>query len=210
MHTTLATVSLALLLATPLVAQDSTRRAPRPPSPSAETVLRLRQELELSEAQLRELHALRREALAARQARIAEVMEQRSRLLAGEITREELRAEMAKRREAGRDRVSARDDRVATVLTEGQRARLSELRLQALERQARMRRAPGARGTPRSGDRYGPGRRGPGGEPRLGPGIGPRWHRSPGDRMAPRMRRWEQPLGGLEMRPRVPRERRER
>jgi len=195
---TFAAVSLALGLAAPTVAQDSTARSPRlPPTPSAETVLRLREKLELTEEQVAQLDALRREALATRQAHMAQMMELRSRQLAGELSPEEWRAEITKQRDEARERMGTRDDRVAGVLTEAQRERLTDLRRQEWRQQGWM-----GRGERWGRGRFGPGMGGPGG-PGLGdePGPGPRWDRMPGGGMGPRggppggwgMRRWGPP-----------------
>lgn len=179
---TLGTLSLALAMAFPGAAQDTTTRAPRTaPAPSAETALRLRQELELTEEQVSQLDALRREALATRQAHMAQMMELRSRQLAGELALEEWRAEMAERRDEARERAGALGERVGGVLTDAQRERLSELRRQEWRQQGRMGRAGRW-----EGGRIGPHMRGPRGSAWGGPGAGSRWDRMPRDGMGPR------------------------
>jgi len=195
---TLGVLSLALAMAAPGSGQDSTTRSLRtPPGPSAETVLRLREKLELTDAQVAQLDALRREALATRQAHMAQMMELRSRQLAGELTPEECSAEMAKRRDQAREQMGARDDRVAGILTETQRTQLTELRRHEWRQQGWM-----GRGGRRDGVRFGPGMRGRGGSGwGYGPDAGPRWDRMPRGWMAPGMGPWGEPRGGRGMRP---------
>jgi len=194
---TLGTLSFALAMAAPGVAQDSTARAARtPPAASAETVLRLRQELELSGEQVSQLDAVRREALATRQAHMAQMMELRSRQLAGELSLEDWRTEMTKSREDVHERLGAQDGRVAGILTEAQRTQLTELRWQARRQQGWM-----GRGGRRGGG-FGPNMRGPAGPGwGYGPGAGPRWERMPRGRMAPGMGPWGGRRGGWGMRP---------
>ena len=195
---TLGTLSLALAMAAPGVAQDTTTRAPRTaPRPSAETVMRLRQELELTDDQVSQLDALRRDALATRQAHMAQMMELRSRQLAGELALEEWRTEMTKSRDDARERMDAQGERVAGVLTDAQRERLTELRRQEWRQQGRM-----GRGGRWEGGGFGPNTGGPRGAGwGFDPGRAPQWHRMPRGQMAPGMGPCGEPRDRSGMRP---------
>lgn len=106
------------------------------PGMSPEALLRMRQELGLTEAQVTRLEALRREGLAARRDQMAEMMDLRSQLQAGQITREQLRERVQARAEARRAAADQRPvDRAREVLTEQQRLRLAERQVDQMRRQ---------------------------------------------------------------------------
>lgn len=149
-----------------------------------ETVMSLRERLELTEEQITALDQIRREAVERRNAEMAEVAEMRSRLRAGQIRPSEMMAFMEERRDADSGVAEARRERIAGVLDEAQLETLQALRLRAAVRgRAGMRgqRGPafgpnGRRGVPGRGFRGGPDR-GDG----LGRGI--RGARGPGEEL---------------------------
>jgi len=169
-----------------------------------EALLRLREELGLTEQQVARLEALRQEGVAARRDRMAEMLERRSQLEAGRITREQLREQMQARAAARQGAAGQRPmDRAREVLTDQQRLRLAERQVERMQRQMQVQRMQGMRGRmqERQGRGMQPGeRRRPMGRPgvlpgdRGGAGAGPgmpgmrqRWMERP-DSMAPRMR----------------------
>ena len=94
MNCTALAAALTILAGGGVAAQD---RPPTGPTmaPDAETVLALRDRLELTDEQVEALHRIRRERLEARSSRREAMDELRSRLRAGEITRQEMRASVA-------------------------------------------------------------------------------------------------------------------
>ncbi len=188
---------LALALALPLVAQtppaDQPARPPELPI-GAERALGMRAQLGLSAQQIDRLEAIRKTQLEGRQARMSEMLDLRSRLEAGDISRDRFRAELEARRETVRVRTPAEGSRVRDILTDAQREKFGTLRREAM----RERRFAGRGGSFRRGGgrgavvfgRSGFGRRG------FGPGRLPGFRRAPGNRgMGPGL-----PPGG---RPRV-------
>jgi hypothetical protein len=132
----LLTSALAIGMVAAAQAQPPARR----PGMAAETALRLRERLQLTEDQVTRLRAAREEAVAARRAEINEMLELRSRLRAGELTRQEFRNRVRSRAESLRVRLGARGDQVARILTETQREQLRELGRGVVRREAmRMR-----------------------------------------------------------------------
>lgn len=141
---------------------------------SPEMVLRLREQLSLTDAQVNRLEALRQEGIAARRDRMGEMLDLRSQLEAGRITREQLQEQVRARAEAARGAAQqGAGERVRAVLNDQQRVRLAELQVQRLQREVRMQR--GARQAPRAGAGRGAGpaprpmmrRQAPGRMPRL-------------------------------------------
>lgn len=109
----------------------------RQAGPAPEMILRLREELSLTDAQVARLETLRQEAVAQRRERMAEMLEQRSQMQAGRVTREQVQERMRARMEE-RQAAPAAGDRVRAVLTDQQRVRLAELQVERLQRQVRM------------------------------------------------------------------------
>ncbi len=132
------TMGLVLITAAPLAAQGPRARQ-RPLAP--EMALRLRDTLQLSPDQVRQLRTLREEHIKARQGDFAARMELRSRLMAGEITRQEFRTRMTEQINAMETRREQRGDPARAMLNDAQRERL-----QVMQRDIRQRMA--ARGGP--------------------------------------------------------------
>jgi hypothetical protein len=123
-----------------------------------EAIMRARESLALTEAQISQLDAIRREIVAERSAEQAEMAELRSQLSAGQIRQSEVMAAQEDRQAAAEGRVEARRARIDAVLTEEQRASVELLRNRADRVRDR-------------GQGFGPGpRMGRGG---AGPGFGP-------------------------------------
>lgn len=130
---TLLTIGLGLTLAAPALAQhpgyhrghggDQPRQRPI----SAEAALRHREQLKLTERQVTDLTAIRREGLKARQEQIAARMELSSRFRAGELSREEFRNQMHGRRDGAAPLARQHQERVHGVLDETQRTALSDM-----------------------------------------------------------------------------------
>lgn len=145
-----------------------------------EAIMQMREQLELTEAQLSSLEEIRRETIQRRVATLAEAAEVRSQLSAGQIKRSEMMAFMEDRQEANAGVAEAVRERVSGILTEDQRASLQEIgaRRQAFARgQARGNRGGsvgvrgGFRGRPGAGMRPGRGFRGRG-DGAAAPGAG--------------------------------------
>ncbi len=113
-------------------------------SGGVERILQLREELELTDEQISALNEIRAEALERRQAEFAFMMELRSDLQAGEITRSQMREALAERREAHQGRAEPDRERLRGVLSEEQLDALADRgRMQARRDGVRGRR-PGA------------------------------------------------------------------
>jgi hypothetical protein len=127
--------------------------------PAPELVLRLREELNLTEAQINRLEALRQEGVTAQRDRIAERLDLQSQLQAGRITREQVQERMRARAEAAQATPQPIGERVRAVLNDQQRLRLAELQVQQMQRQLAMQRGgrQALRGSPGRG--VGPGQR---------------------------------------------------
>jgi hypothetical protein len=93
-----------------------------------EAIMRARESLALTEAQIGQLDAIRREIVAERSAEQAEMAELRSQLSAGQIRQSEVMAAQEDRQAAAEGRVEARRARIDAVLTEEQRASVELLR----------------------------------------------------------------------------------
>jgi hypothetical protein len=132
--------------------------------------MRARETLALTEGQITQLDAIRREIVSQRSAERAEIDELRSRLEAGQIRQSELMAAQEARADAAQGRAEALRARIDAVLTEEQRASVELMRGRADALRDRPLGGPG-RG-------FGPGigRGGPGG---FGP-AGPRGRRGGG------------------------------
>lgn len=147
-------LAVPLIVATflPAAAQPHGGRQAAPRLLSAETVLAMRERLALSPEQIARLTAVRREAVAERQGHLARMIELRSELAAGEITRDAFAARTAGFRDSIRVRADARAEQIRGILTADQRERLAELRGRHFDREWRgPRRGPrdGARGLAR-------------------------------------------------------------
>jgi Spy/CpxP family protein refolding chaperone len=166
--------------------------AMRGEGPGVESVMRMRDRLELTDEQIERLDAIRQEAVERRTAHQAQMAELRSQVLAGEMTREELREQVEARWEASEQVREAQRARVDEVLTDAQREELEELGAQA--RAFRMGRRSGlrqGRGVRTGGQGFAPGMRGPGARgQRFMPGDGPRFERGMPGRMPMRGRGW--------------------
>jgi LTXXQ motif family protein len=186
----LLTGGLALALALPLVAQTPPADQPAGPPElpiGAERALGMRARLGLSAQQIDRLEAVRKTQLESRRARMSEMLDLRSRLEAGDISRDRFQAELQSRREAMGARTPAAGSRVRDILTDGQREKFRTLQREAM----RERRFAGRGGSFRRGGgrgaaafgRSGFGRRG------FGPGRAPAFGRAPGNRgMGPGLR----------------------
>lgn len=140
--------------------------APELSAQSVELILRNREELELTEAQVQQLDAIRREIVQERNAAMAEMAELRSQLAAGLIRESQVLAAREQREEGAQARAEQRRARIDAILTDTQREELLTLRRQGV----RARFAPG-----RQGPGFGPWRPGfaPGrGFPGRAPGFG--------------------------------------
>ena len=134
----LLTLGLLLIAAAPLTAQASrARQRPLPP----EAALRHRTELQLTDAQVKQLRALREETMKNRQADMAARMELRSKLMAGEITRQEFRTQRTERINAMETRREQRGDPARALLNDTQRERLQSLQQEMRQQRAAQGRA---------------------------------------------------------------------
>lgn len=193
------TLTLTLAGAVPVVAQQPPARQPRAqaqpapaerPEPPAmagrrmaglglagrpqsgltpEALLRMREQLVLTEAQVTRLEALRQEGVSAQRERMAAMLDLQSQLRAGRITPEQARERrQAMVTERAPSTQAPIGERARGVLTDQQRIRLAELQVEQLRRQLQVERMRGARGAP--GGRMGqPGRSGIRGQAMIGP-----------------------------------------
>jgi hypothetical protein len=120
-----------------------------------ESIMRLRESLELSEDQVSQLDAIRRENVQQRTAEMARTTEVQSQYAAGLIQRSDVMAAMEERQEAARGRDGQQRERLQSILTEGQQESLNDLRRQnrtsaGRGRAARERAGPGFRSDRRS------------------------------------------------------------
>jgi len=138
-----------------------------------EAIMRARETLALTDAQISQLDAIRRQIVAERSAENAEMAELRSQLAAGQIRQSQVLAAQEERQAAAEAQMEARRARIDAVLTEEQRASVEAMRTRA----DRVRdRRPGIAAGPRAGrgGGFGPGNVGPG-RPGFGRGgFGPR------------------------------------
>ena len=91
---------------------------------NVEAALRLKQELKLSDAQVSQLEAVRKEIVAERQADASERIDIQSRRMAGLIAEDAVRKQFDSRRDALRQSMQQRRDRVAGILSEQQQEQL--------------------------------------------------------------------------------------
>jgi len=158
-----------------------------------EAIMRMRERLELTDAQISELDGLRSQGVTRRNAQMATMAELRSRMAAGEIQRSEIIATMEAQREGADGIREQHRARIDAILTEGQRESLQQM--QRVGRAFQAGRAAGAaRGGPAgrgmraqrgSGGGQGIRARGPAGR---GPGAGMRGRGGQGDQRGPPMR----------------------
>ena len=118
------TLGLMLVAGAPLSAQGlRPRQRPLPP----EAALRHRAELQLTNDQVRQLQSLREETIRNRQAQMATRMDLRSKLMAGEITRQEFRTRTTEQINAMETRREQRGDPARALLNDTQREKLQSL-----------------------------------------------------------------------------------
>lgn len=170
----LALVALAVLGANDLSAQaEATQRRPGPRGGAdAETIMAMRDRLELTDEQIAALDEIRSETVALRNSHRSAMAEMRSRFQAGEIERSELMAFMEDVRSSAPATREQRRERIEAVLDEAQLETLSRIRA---ERRAFARgRASTRRGGPAMRGGRGPAMRdGRGPAVRGGRGFGP-------------------------------------
>ena len=189
----LLTAGLVLLFTVPLPAQNQPSRQGPPQTPrrqagiaapamrnrlegnGPEAILRMKDQLKLTEAQLSNLETLRQEGVTRRREALGRTLDERSRIAAGLLSREDQVTALRERAEASRAAESAFAERVRGVLSSEQRVRLAELEVDRLRQGLRRQGQPGA------------GRRGGGGFRGGRPGD-PGWGFAPGARPAARGR----------------------
>ena len=138
--------------ATPVVAQGPGPAPRRPAGPvNVEAALRMREQLKLTDSQVTQLEALRKELVTQRQNQAREMIDMQSRAAAGLIEREEMRKQMQSRGESMRSAMEQRGERMERILTDAQREQLARAR--ANGRRAELRRAGRAPGAPRAFER---------------------------------------------------------
>lgn len=142
-----AMAALLVGMATPAAAQQGfggPRFEGRGPGGGVEAVLRQRESLKLSEAQVNQLESLRKEIVAQRQNEARDMIDLQSRIAAGQVEREEARKQMESRREELRNTMEQRRERLEKILTDAQREQLrSQLRENFRDRRGDMRRPRG-------------------------------------------------------------------
>jgi Spy/CpxP family protein refolding chaperone len=155
-----ALAALLVTVATPVFAQQrDTMRAPRGErmqrermemrerfggrgfGGGVESMLRMRESLKLSDAQVNQLEALRKEIVAQRQNQARDMIDLQSRIAAGQLDREAARKQMEARRETMRTTMEQRRERLDKILT-------AEQREQVLRAELRAERMRGPRGRP--------------------------------------------------------------
>ena len=144
-----ALAALMVVTALPALAQQPDRDRPqmrggagfngRGFGGGVEAILRNRESLKLSEAQMSQLEALRKEIVAQRQNEAREMIDLQSRIAAGQLERDEVRKQMESRRDAMRNTMEQRRERMEKILT-------AEQREQILRQQLRAERMRGPRG----------------------------------------------------------------
>lgn len=122
---------------------DSVRRqrARQEQGPSPEAMLRMREQLGLTEAQVARLEALRQETVAAQRSRMAATLDIQSQVRAGQITPEQARERMQAQAPAASQQPVG--ERVRSVLTDQQRLRLAEQQVEQMRRQLQARQGRG-------------------------------------------------------------------
>lgn len=153
----IALTALLALLSVPVAAQDDDqeRRGMRRGA-DIESIMSIRERLELTEDQVRQLDALRAEEVERRGADRAAMAEMRSQLRAGQIERSEMMAFMEQRRDARPEIAEATRSRIDEILQPEQRESLDQYRAErrAYERGRQSgRREAGMRGRGGGGER---------------------------------------------------------
>lgn len=145
----IALSALVAISAADIAAQDEVeaRRAARG-MPGVEAIMGMRERLVLTEDQIADLDAIRRESVQRRNADTAELAEIRSQFAAGQIERSEVMAFMEGRRDANQGAEERQHERLDAVLTEAQVESLHEVR-------RRTRGVAGGRNGVRRGNRDG-------------------------------------------------------
>jgi len=155
--------------------------------PGAEGVLRLKTQLALTEDQVKRLDQIREEVVKQRTAHMAQMMELRSKVRAGEMKPEDMRKAMEAQRDATAQARTQRLQRVRAVLNDTQEQKIEQMQARArafmMGRRSAMRRGwmgrmGGGRGWMRGGRGFAPrmqaGMWGRGGfGPGMGRGMGP-------------------------------------
>ena len=113
---------------------------------NVERIMRARETLALSEDQISQLDAIRREIVSQRSAERAEMDELRSQLAAGQIRQSQLMAAQEARADAAQSRAEDVRTRIEAVLTEEQRASLELMAARGRGGARRPGFAPGGRG----------------------------------------------------------------
>ncbi len=129
-----AVAALLIASATPAVAQQPDRVERRGFGGGVESVLRMRESLKLSDAQLNQLEALRKEIVVRRQNEARDMIDLQSRIAAGQIESDEARKQMENRREAMRGTMDQTRERLEKILSAEQR---EELQAQLKERRGK-------------------------------------------------------------------------
>jgi LTXXQ motif family protein len=130
-----------------------------------EMIMQARERLELTDAQISQLDALRRTGVARRTAAMAEMAELQSQLTAGQIQRSEVMAAMEARRDESDGIARAHRTQIESILTEAQRESLQQAaqqrgRAQRAGQAARMRQGARSQGARSQGARSQRGMRG--------------------------------------------------
>jgi Spy/CpxP family protein refolding chaperone len=143
-------------------------------APGIEGVMRMRDRLELTEAQIQQLEQIRQEAVERRNAHRSQMDELRSRVMAGQADAAELREQIEANRANSEEIRQAERERVEAILNEGQRNQLQQMRDRAQAFRMGRRSALRGEGRGMGGARPGmrPGMRGGRGF-RPGAGMGP-------------------------------------
>lgn len=132
-----AAVFAAVMALAPLhIAAQQGPRAQRgqavgPRGAGVEMILRQREQLELTDNQVKQLDQIRQESVQRRTAHQAEMAEMRSKVLAGELKVEDLRAQMEARRTAADAIQTAQRQRVEAVLNDAQKQKIDQFQRQA-------------------------------------------------------------------------------
>ena len=127
---------------------------------SIESIMRLRESLELTEDQVSQLDAIRRDNVQWRTAEMAQTTEVQSQYAAGLIQRSDVMAVMEDREVAARGREGQQRERLQSILTEGQQESLNRLRRQNRTFAGQGRGGRGRAGAGFGGDRRSQQRRG--------------------------------------------------
>lgn len=126
-------LAAALLMTVPgqaaaQMGQGRGMRAERRPEPGVETILRMKERLDLTEEQINRLEGLRQAVVAHRAQRAAEMEDLRSRARAGDFDRDAWREQARARREAAQAFSENVRGQVEEILTDAQREQLQEIR----------------------------------------------------------------------------------